>query len=352
MPFITRILATFVLQLLAFEPAQSFLASTTRRSLIGSTSTSTSTTIRSSNEFFDFLLNADDDQSPANKCSHMIAIPLEQNHDLLLELESVQRGTLYHCPLLIEACVAPVVVRMPLLMVDTDTKKDLGGVSTDDLFGRGKNAGMMGSGTSTGSDDDLLTSRDPITKALHEIVNDVVDEYIYTSRKDSDTDSVEGDDDDDDDDDDRDGRNEKNIQPIMMKFKGLEIDGDLNEVLHAIGTEDSATPLFRQVLDEITRRIEEKGWKVHLPEDNPQGKNGGLNEDGVTWRPRIPFMRLPYDFFDSLPAPKVWDGDYENYSEEAKGSYMRVPEEGGNGISPIFWFKWWGDKLCNGGNVR
>lgn len=31
---------------------------------------------------------------------------------------------------------------------------------------------------------------------------------------------------------------------------------------------------------------------------------------------------------------------------------MRVPEEGGNGISPIFWYKWWEDKLCNGKSVR
>ncbi len=275
----------------------------------------------------------------------MIAIPLEQNHDLLLELESVQRGVLYNCPLLIGACVAPVVVRMPLILVDTKTSGSV--VSTDDLFGR--RGGVGASNPSTGDDNSLLTSRDPVTKALHEIVNDVVDEYIFVKQA---NDSQNDDDDDDDEDIRRDGINEKNIQPIMMKFKGLEIDGDQNEILHAIGTEDSSTPMFRQVLSEITRRIEDKGWKVYLPEDNPQGKNGGLDEDGATWRPRIPFMRLPNDFYDTLPPPAGWDGNFEDYSDEAKESYMRMPEEGGNGISPIFWYKWWEDSFCNGKNVR
>jgi hypothetical protein len=272
----------------------------------------------------------------------MIAIPLEQNHDLLLELESVQRGVLYNCPLLIGACVAPVVVRMPLILVDTKTSGSV--VSTDDLFGR--RGGVGASNPSTGDDNSLLTSRDPITKALHEIVNDVVDEYIFVKQ------ANDSQNDDEDEDIRRDGINEKNIQPIMMKFKGLEIDGDQNEILHAIGTEDSSTPMFRQVLSEITRRIEDKGWKVYLPEDNPQGKNGGLDEDGATWRPRIPFMRLPNDFYDTLPPPAGWDGNFEDYSDEAKESYMRMPEEGGNGISPIFWYKWWEDSFCNGKNVR
>ena len=319
--------------------------------------TSTSTSIFSSNEFFDSLLN-NNPSTPQNKCSHMIAIPLEQNHDLLLDLESIQRGILYHCPLLIGSCVAPVVMRMPLLMVDTDINANTDmseGISTDDLFGRRGGTGMIGSsggedaGTGATDKEDLLTSRDPVTKALHEIVNSVVDEFIYNKdtnkREQKDENSGE-------DEDDREGINDKNIQPVMMKFEGLEIDGDQNEILHAIGTEDSATPLMRQILDEITARIEQRGWRVYLPEDNPQGKVGGLDEDGITWRPRIPFMRLPHDFFDNLPEPKGFDGEWENYTEEAKESYIRVPEEGGNGISPIFWYKWWEDKLCNGKGVR
>jgi len=302
-----------------------------------------------SNEIIESILNPrGDPNSPNYKCTHMIAIPLEQNHDLLLELESVQRGILYHCPLLIQACVAPVVMRLPLLLIDTDEKAS-SGISTDDLFGRSGNKKVMGAVGNYGEEEQdtesLLTSRDPITKALHKIVNDVVDELIYAP------DIVERHEDADEEEE-REGRNADNVQPLIMKFKALEIDGDANEVLNAIGTEDSGTPLLRQVLHEITKRVEEKGWRVYLPEDDPQGKNGGLEEDGMTWRPRLPFMRLPLDFFETLPAPKGYDGDWENYSDEAKECYMRVPEEGGNGISPIFWYKWWEDKLCNGNGVR
>ena len=309
-----------------------------------------------SNEFIESILNPPGDpNSPNNKYTHMIAIPVEQNHDLLLELESVQRGILYHCPLLIQSCVASVVMRMPLLLIDTsdinsDKASSSSGISTDDLFGR---SGKKEQDLNTES---LLTGRDPNTKAIHEIVNNVVDELIYTTRTSTSTSTslVDGDGNGDEElkGDEREGKNGDNVQPIIMKFKGLEIDGDANEILHAIGTEDSSTPLIRRVLDEITKRLEARGWRVYLPEDEPQGKNGGLAEDGVTWRPRIPFMRLPLDFFEALPAPKGYDGNWENYSDEAKDCYMRVPEEGGNGISPIFWYKWWEDKLCNGNGVR
>jgi len=288
------------------------------------------TALGSSNDFIDSILNPPDDDSPSYKCSHMIAVPLEQNHDLLLDIESVQRGILYHCPLLIGACVAPVVMRMPLLMVDTENSK----VTTDDLFGSRK--------SSPGNPDDLLTSRDPITQEIHEIVNSVVDEMIYVRAS-----PEKG-----FDEDEREGVNLDSVEPVMMKFKGLELDGDQNDILHAAGTEECTTPILRNVLDKIRSRIEAKGWKVYLPIDDPQGRKGGLDEDGETWRPRIPFMRLPSDFYQTLPDPKGNDGNWANYSDEMKDSYIRDPEEGGNGISPIFFYKWWDDKLCNGNAVR
>jgi hypothetical protein len=49
--------------------------------------------------------------------SHMIGIPMDECHELTLELESVQRAILYHCPLLVHACIVPAVTRMPLLYV-------------------------------------------------------------------------------------------------------------------------------------------------------------------------------------------------------------------------------------------
>jgi len=63
-------------------------------------------------------------------------------------------------------------------------------------------------------------------------------------------------------------------------------------------------------------------------------------------------MRLPHDFEATLPDPKGMDGEWENYSEEDKKNYIRFPEEGGNGISPIFWYKWWEDSFCEGKGVR
>jgi len=312
-------------------------------------------------EFIDNILSPPSD-SPSYRCTHMIGVPLEQNHDLLLELESVQRGILYHCPFLIHSCITPVVTRMPLLLVDTKASGTSSAVASaaenqiniNDWF-QSRNVGAVNTdNVSSPGENDLLTSRDPITRTLHDIVNTVVKEMIYVQVESAAAAAADDDDSDDNDSDDngRNGLNQDKNQPLIMTFKGLEIDGDQNEILHAIGDENEGTILMRNVLNEITNRIEQKGWKVYMPEDNPQGKQGGLNEDGITWRPRIPFMRLPSDFFETLPDPQGFDGQWKNYSDEQKKMYMRLPEEGGNGISPIFWYKWWDDKLCNGKGIR
>lgn len=339
----SSVLTTMVLMMILVSDAFSFTSTT---HIISKTMTRsrflTEINNNNRNDFIEALLDERNDSDPAYKCSHMIAVPLEQSHDLLLELESIQRGILYNCPLLINACIAPVVMRMPLLLVDTETKNLSSSISNDELFGRRSN-GVTGDGL--GKANDLLTSRDPVTQELHKIVNQVVNEMIYVQPEERNTINSENQ-------SERDGVNEDNIKPIMIKFENLEIDGDKNEVLHAIGTEDASTPLLRKVLEEITRRIESKGWKAYLPPDEPQGKLGGLNEDGASWRPRVPFMRLPNDFFETLPDPKGPDGNWDNYSKEEKESYIRMPEEGGNGLSPIFWYKWWNDKLCKGNGVR
>ena len=315
----------------------------------------------SSDEFFDALLSPPSDD-PSFKCSHMIGIPLEQNHDLLLELESIQRAILYHCPLLINACVAPVVTRMPLLLVDTQknnnkvTASNGGNIDVNEILFNRNNNDLFATSETSGGENALLTSRDPITRTLHQIVTDVVQEMINVENtslsKNANKEDTIDNNDADDDNEYREGLNNDNVKPLFMKFQGLEIDGEMNEILHAIGTEDEGTILLRNVLNEISKRIEQKGWKVYIPEDNPQGKLGGLNEDGVTWRPRIPFMRLPFDYYETLPDPKGFDGQWQDYSDEQKSTYIRSPEEGGNGISPLFWFKWWDDRLCNGKGVR
>eukprot|EP00563_Minutocellus_polymorphus_P006187 CAMPEP_0181045200 /NCGR_PEP_ID=MMETSP1070-20121207/13678_1 /TAXON_ID=265543 /ORGANISM="Minutocellus polymorphus, Strain NH13" /LENGTH=736 /DNA_ID=CAMNT_0023123707 /DNA_START=34 /DNA_END=2244 /DNA_ORIENTATION=- len=198
-----------------------------------------------------------------------------------------------------------------------------------------RNGGTSSTGTSSNSGDDASSGagyHDPITAELHSIVEDVINEQIYSTETE-----------------------DEEAEPILMSFKGLEMDGEANEVLHTIGTEVSpGTATLRLVLEEIRRRFEAKGWATALPPDEPQGGVPSTNTDddnadddneGGQWRPRVPFMRLPANFEESLPPPKGTDGKYESYSDEEKARYVRQPEEGGNGISPIFWYRWWEDDL-------
>ena len=309
----------------------------------------------------------------------MIAIPLQENHDLLLELESVQRALLYHCPLLINACVASVLTRMPLLYIDARRSKGGAGKEEEeekenewsgaqDFFQATKQkqhqAMTMGW---RGREGDVLTSRDPVTQTLFSIVEAVVQELLYTPLTERQLDNEDkknhGDTTNDKDHDNketslqRDGVNAQQIQPLLIPFQGLELENGNrqdNEILYAIGQEDcEGTHTLRRVLEEITLRIQDQGWKVYLPLDQPQGgfteKNGG---GAGKWRPRIPFVRLPTNFVESLPDPKGWDGNWADYSQEERESYVRLPEEGGNGISPIFWFNFAEDEFCDGNAVR
>ena len=58
-----------------------------------------------------------------DSATHLIAIPLDTNYELLLELESVQRAILYHCPILADACIPSAVTRLPLLYVKASNTK-------------------------------------------------------------------------------------------------------------------------------------------------------------------------------------------------------------------------------------
>ena len=283
--------------------------------------------------------------SPTNEAysryTHLIAIPLELNHDLMVELESVQRAVLYHCPLLINSCIVPEMTRMPMLYVDASSSSTASStpgkngddtsaeeISAKDLLGGKDIFSIMrnGSGGGRTTNDDSIgrnLGRNPITAELHSIVNDVINEQIYDSGGNT--------------------NNAKEAEPILVSFHGLEMDGPANEVLHTVGTESSSgTTKLRSVLAEIRDRIEARGWSTVLPADEPQGGIPDGIEDGQ-WRPRVPFMRLPANFDDSLPPPKGSDGKYGTYSAEKKASYIRQPQEGGNGISPIFWYRWWDD---------
>ena len=85
-----------------------------------------------------------------------------------------------------------------------------------------------------------------------------------------------------------------------------------------------------------------------LPPDMPQIKssfNQQVNDNEPhQWRPRIPFMRLPLKLLE------------EDSSDDNDEFVWRTPEDGGNGISPILWYKWWDDEFTekegNGERLR
>ena len=248
--------------------------------------------------------------------THMIGVPMEECHDLTLELESVQRAILYHCPILIHACIMPVVMRMPLLYIDTkSTTTDVAVDSTlknpfeQSFQQRSKNQDFS---SSPMDENTILTSRDPTTQAIYKIVNDVIQEKVYTTTT-------------------------SEVQPILMNFKGLEVDGKDNEILHTIAMEGNGTSLVRQIMTEIQTRCHEKGWKTSLPHDPQQSQDD--NDDNKQWRLRLPFMRVPNDFEEKI-------------NSSSSDNEMRLPENGGNGISPIFFYKWWEDTFLKKDGTR
>ena len=274
----------------------------------------------------------------------MIAIPMETNHDLMLELESIQRAVLYHCPLLINACIVPALTRMPLLLINTKTSRNT-------ILGQDRWALEESLSESPLSSDDVLTSRDPTSQALYATIQEVVrdtinvimDFSLETQEQRERRIRDEG----------RNGVNDSNIKPMVISFKGLEVDGEDNSVLYAIGKEDLETQRLRRVVMEIATRIRRKyGWDVAFPPDLTLEKKQRGEDMTSLWRPRVPFMRLPTNFKETLPNPKGMDGEWEVYTPEEKASYIRFPEEGGNGISPIFWYQWWEDSFCNGNSIR
>ncbi|KAL7568697.1 hypothetical protein ACA910_021692 [Epithemia clementina (nom. ined.)] len=200
--------------------------------------------------------------------THLVAIPMEGCHQLLLELESIQRAILHHCPLLVHACIPQATTRLPLLYVTVSEKSQ---ASTDRLFA---------------------------------IVKDEMSNTLRLSSKP--TPSLDMDHDSD--------------QPLMLHFQALDIDGSQNAVLHAVAKGQGSLRL-RKIVERLQDRIhKETGWNTELPPD----PNSDL------FRARIPFMRLPSDWEQRLS---------QEHGQKYEEGFL-TSDEGGNGISPIFWFKW------------
>ena len=268
------------------EDAVPSLSSTPSSSI--SSSTSTTHPEMDSNQIYDLS-------------THLIAIPMESCHELLLELESVQRAILYHCPILVDACIVPAMTRLPLLYVQAAT-----------------------------------TGQNParITSILAETVEILVRKHLFhTPEQEPEEIFVAND------------LTSDGFIPVTMTFSTLEIDGPNNNILHTVGrANDRGTRQLTAFVTELRHVLHTKGYQTYLPPD-PHNTIPSSPTDTVVdsttdrvFRPRIPFMELPQGMDDSLTRYKQSDTPI---SEDELA--LLSSEHGGNGISPIFWCSWWDD---------
>jgi hypothetical protein len=261
---------------------------------------------------------ATDESNPRRQSTHLIAIPVDTCHELLLELESIQRAILYHCPLLVHACISPAITKLPLLQITSPP-----GVTDSDA-----------------------------SNSIQRILEEVVKNKIFVERNNTDLPTPN---------EDILNLNSDGIQPITVTFKGLEIDGGLstssqNEILSTVGTMESSGSIMLQTLVlELQNQIDQQlGWETSLP---PDPINNDNDKQTNSFRPRIPFMRLPTDWESNHLMKQLQErqnGDKINNNLENRVNiediYMLSSDEGGNGISPIFWGKWMDDTF--GTNIR
>lgn len=288
--------------------------------------------------------DAGDDKDPYSRYTHQIAIPLQDTSELHSALTAIQTSLVRDCPRLIRACVMPALLRMPLLYVDGSSLE---------------NGNVLG-GSSDGRVDAIL----------EEVVHRAIKEVAY---------------------------GEETAEPILLPFRGLELQGEDNSVLYAVGNnvndessgkkkqkdqlqdvedeedgviivdswstdippiETNNGPSGWEILEKLVLNIQNEleskhGLKTCWPLDKPQGEEVELEyEDPLVaaikrnqqkWRPRVPFVRLPNDFYQDLEADleqrrnSIKDSD----EDEDEPSLMDM---GFDGISPLFWYEAWGEE--------
>ena len=226
--------------------------------------------------------------------SYLIAMPLDHScQELLLELESVQRAILYHCPLLVHAC--RTMIHLPLLYV-----------------------------YATSSGRSISPSS---TQKLQDIITKVVQQHFFSETLKKPT-------------EDNEGElsswlvpNEDGYLPFGIQFQGLQVEELSNSILYCtLRAEDPATERLVQFIDDLRRSIEsEMGCLCKIPHP------AAASKISTTPLPRVPFMKLPADWdsrIRQMNAPE---------NEEGGESAWLTSDQGGNGISPIFWIQWEND---------
>jgi hypothetical protein len=253
---------------------------------------------------------------------YLIAIPLDACHELGLELESVQRAILYHCPVLVHACIPMAATRLPLLYVSKPT---------------------VGSSSSSNNNNNNRRNDPTVPAKLQEVVQQAVQRVVFDSPTTEDENECETEVvgvQRDDGSPDVAGINADGIRPVLVPFSTLEIDGDNNQVLCTVG--DASSPggrtlsrLVRELRNDIEAHM--KGWTARLPDDPAyQALSIAAPAGERKFRPRVPFVRLPNN----------WDG-YLDPSKE-----YHTSDEGGNGISPILWGQWMDDAFGDAVRMR
>ena len=299
--------------------------------------------------------DAADYHDPYCRFTHQIAIPLQDATELNSALHAIQTSLVRDCPRLIRACVMPALLRMPLLYVD----------------GRALQHVNLGGG-GNGSVDAILEQ--VVYKAVREVVYG--DDGALSSVSSSGTTSS--------------GVPLVEIaKPILLPFRGLELQGEDNSVLYAVGnnvndeseeeakkrnpsyddeddkdgpnilddlsatTTETNGPSGWEILEKLVHSIQDEleskyGLQTCWPSDEPQGEEieydlPAVEQKQRKWRPRVPFVRLPSDFYQDLRA------DVEKRSSASAGNDIPEGESpsridmGFDGISPLFWYEAWGE---------
>ncbi len=293
------------------------------------------------------------DQDPYSQYTHQIAIPLQDASELHSALHAIQTSLVRDCPRLIRACVMPALLRMPLLYVDGNN-----------LQSGGSNNGV----------DAILEQ--VVHNAIREVVyGDDVKDRASAFKSPSPGVPMMG-----------------MANPILLPFRGLELQGHDNSVLYVVGydvnvksekkpkkridayyddedeeevytvddwsdvTATKKGPSGLEILEKLVYKIEHEleskyGFRTCWPLDEPQGDEIEYdNDDPIIaavkqrqrkWRPRVPFVRLPPDFYDNLQHDS--DKKSSAVGENDDDAPSRI-EIGFDGISPLFWYEAWGGK--------
>ena len=274
---------------------------------------------------------------PYSRYTHQIAIPLSTSSELTSALHDIQTSLVRDCPRLIRACIMPATLRLPLLYVDAGASSIADGESS------------------------IFSTSNEVDMSIQKIVREAISSVIYKQNP-----------------ADLDGIGDLELpEPIMLPFRGLELQGEDNSVLYAIGhninsveiekdkyydedgvyivddwaveKKESGYERLELLVSTVQAELEKRGYKTAWPSDEPQGNELFPGEDATIaalrakqkkWRPRVPFVRLPNDFYDGLDDAQPDKDDTSGIGMQEIDAFFA---KGFDGISPTFWYETWAE---------